>query len=507
MSDVFHIQETLPSNREIASRPPIPHSIAQYSIESLLHRGVHSTLFLAKDTKTHKMVALKVIQKPLSHSKASKKNFLKEASVIQLATHTNIVKLFGYGEWETCWYIAMEYIQGISLRQFLFGQPLPLKRTLDIMLQAAYAVLHLHSNNILHRDVKPENILITENGTIKVIDFGIAHTLNEAPKEARGSGTPNYMSPEQKQGNIPLTQGADVYSLGVVLYELITGKLSFGTIDLNIIPEALKHIVKKCIEEKAENRYTDVVDLITDISQGITAVSEDAESVHTLHLMHQFDNVSCISNISSWEGYHAHFSFSKSHAFTTLSECHHYSDDTTILFIIEPVRHTLQSSFESHVIKGFSAALLHDDSNHSDFEDFVNRMSFLIEKAHFQSEYRASFLHIDGKSDVVHFIGCGCEHPFIYSTEKGDTILLESSNKHFGSAAFSLAEIASAPFFEGDRLYFGSFSHASNDKENIHYKDMHSLSVEACAQLLQKHSEERSSYQDHAHIALVVERM
>src|SRR5690606_36400224 len=109
------------------------------------------------------------------------KQFLKEAEIIALSNHPNIVKLYGQGEWEKGLYIAMEFIQGVSLTQFILQNSLSIKRSLEILLQVAYALLHLHSHGVIHRDLKPENILITENGGVKVIDFGIAQLEQEAP--------------------------------------------------------------------------------------------------------------------------------------------------------------------------------------------------------------------------------------------------------------------------------------------------------------------------------------
>ena len=123
-----------------------------------------------------------------------------------------------------------------------------MRRALEIILQVAYALLHLHSHGVIHRDLKPENILITEEGEIKVIDFGIAQ-LHEEEKNVtdadRFLGTPNYMSPEQKEDPSSVTFSSDIYSLGVILYELILGKLSFGIINLIALPKGLKKICCK----------------------------------------------------------------------------------------------------------------------------------------------------------------------------------------------------------------------------------------------------------------------
>ena len=194
--------------------------------------------------------------------------------MIALSNHPNIVKLYGQGEWEKGLYIAMELIRGVSLRQFIMQHSLSMRRALEIILQVAYALMHLHSHGVIHRDLKPENILITEEGEIKVIDFGIAalHSKVQAETEkkvadlSRFLGTPNYMSPEQKQDPSSVTFAADIYSLGIILYELITGKLSYGTINLTSLPKGLKRIATKALAISVKERYQNISDFIHDIS-------------------------------------------------------------------------------------------------------------------------------------------------------------------------------------------------------------------------------------------------
>ncbi len=198
-------------------------------------------------------------------------HFLWESKIIGLTDHPNIVKLYGQGQWEGGLYIAMEFIQGVSLSQFLMQQSFSLKRSLEIILQVAYALCHLHSHGVIHRDLKPENILIAEDGEVKVIDFGIAQlhddfdSLKTAGKKIMG--TPSYMSPEQKEDPMNVTFASDIFSLGIIAYELIVGKLSYGVINLSLLPPNLQKIVGKALAVSVKERYYDIVDFITDISQ------------------------------------------------------------------------------------------------------------------------------------------------------------------------------------------------------------------------------------------------
>jgi hypothetical protein len=268
----FDQQTTLPylhlPNQE---KEPIPAKIGPYVIESLLNKGGMSYLYLGIHPETKSPLAIKVLFPSLTVHQDVVDQFLKEAQIIQIADHPNIVKLYGQGEWEKGLYIAMEFIQGISLKQFIIEQSLSLKRSINVILQVCYALLHLHTHGIIHRDIKPENILITESGKIKVIDFGIArlpysNKTGEIKTHGQLIGTPNYMSPEQKKDPNHVTFNTDIFSLAVVAYELIIGKLSVGNIQLSLIPKHLQKIIAKMLNPSAEKRYLDIVDVITDLS-------------------------------------------------------------------------------------------------------------------------------------------------------------------------------------------------------------------------------------------------
>ncbi len=279
----FYKQNTMPDL--ISSQEPLalPTMIGPYKIESLITKGGMSLLYLGLDPKTKQMLAIKVLSPSFITQEEAVSRFLQEADVIALSNHPNIVKLYGQGEWEKGLYIAMELIRGVSLRQFIMQHSLSVRRTLEIILQVAYALMHLHSHGVIHRDLKPENILITEEGEIKVIDFGIAALHRDgADKEtgrhreaSRFLGTPNYMSPEQKQDPSCVTFASDIYSLGIILYELLTGKLSYGSIDLTSLPKGLQKITTKALAISANQRYQNISEFIHDISQYLS--SKDLE--------------------------------------------------------------------------------------------------------------------------------------------------------------------------------------------------------------------------------------
>ncbi|NGX34012.1 MAG: Serine/threonine-protein kinase StkP [Candidatus Anoxychlamydiales bacterium] len=270
-------QPTLPTLTKFET-PMLPKKIGPYKIESLLKKGGMSFLYLGVDPKNASPIVIKVLSPRFIKSEEVTKRFLKEAEIIRISNHPNIIKLYGQGEWDHGLYIAMEFVQGISLKQFLLEKSLSVHKALEIILQVGYALCHLHTHGIIHRDLKPENILITENGQIKVIDFGIAALINEEKEEASTKksfmGTPVYMSPEQKKDPKKVTFSSDIYSLAVITYELLLGKLSFGVLHLSLIPKKLRQILVKALQEDPNQRYRDIVDFITDLSEYLKSYTE-----------------------------------------------------------------------------------------------------------------------------------------------------------------------------------------------------------------------------------------
>lgn len=272
MAEDIHKRKTHPTLTSKASPTlEIPKMIGPYKIESLLEKGGMSILYLGTNPETKEPVTIKVLSpKYLSHPEVVKR-FLNEAEIISMADHPNIVKMHGLGEWEGGLYISMEFIQGISLRQYILQTPMSLKKALEIIIDIAYALCHLHTHGVIHRDLKPENILVTESGIIKVIDFGIAQLLAEktgldpASKQSL-IGTPIYMSPEQRVNPESVSYPSDIYSLGIISYELILGKLCHGQVHLSLMPKGIQKILNKALLPNPKDRYQDIVDFISDVS-------------------------------------------------------------------------------------------------------------------------------------------------------------------------------------------------------------------------------------------------
>ena len=214
----------------------------RYEIIKELGRGAMGVVYQAHDPQIDRLVALKVLRQDRVTSEDLVRRFLKEAKAIGRVSHPNIVPVYDVGQDHETIYIAMEFLEGKPLNEAVKGKRLSLEEIVDLGVQVAEAVDYAHDKGIVHRDIKPTNIILTPNGQAKITDFGIARIEDpSAPKQTQAGeilGTPVYMSPEQVMGK-PVDGRSDLYSLGVILYELSTGKRPFGGDNLAVIFRAI----------------------------------------------------------------------------------------------------------------------------------------------------------------------------------------------------------------------------------------------------------------------------
>ena len=253
--------------------------INNYQILSKIASGGMSEVYLADDTKTGKKVALKILDAKLSIDPDYLHRFKKEASICQQLDHKNIVKILSYGTFKENYYIAYEYIEGITLDKLIRQKDLTITEIENISIQILEGLSFAHSKNIIHRDIKPSNIMI-EDGIVKILDFGIAKQELSATVTKTGlfMGSPHYVSPEQIEGH-DIDYRSDIYSFGVVLYEMIEGKVPFSAdtpwgiirahLDKNApeitkdAPIYLKEVVIKCLSKTKENRFKSANEIIS----------------------------------------------------------------------------------------------------------------------------------------------------------------------------------------------------------------------------------------------------
>ena len=354
----FYKQNTSPDLNARLKDPALPEKIGPYTIESLLSKGGMSLLYLGSSETSKKPVAIKVLPPKFCKNKEVVQRFLKEADVIRKAKHPNLVQLYDQGEWENGFYIAMEFVQGVSLHQFIQNHSLPHKKALEIILQVSLALNHLHSHGIIHRDLKPENILITESGEVKVIDFGIAQTQSKGHEERitrrkRVMGTPLYMSPEQKQNASQVSFPSDIYALGIITYELLLGKLSQGVIHLSKLPKPLNRIVGKALEERVEDRYQTIAEFITDISKAIHLSDLIVEKKTKKSLFDKASDLFLLKKPFSSSQLEMKVKTHRGKEFEALSfDLLHTPSPLFLFFLLEPCKPSLHACLKTLILKG-----------------------------------------------------------------------------------------------------------------------------------------------------------
>jgi len=224
--------------------PAVGEMIAgRYELEELVANGGMARVFKAKDAALERHVALKILQPRFGDDHEHVARFRREARIVAQLSHPNVVTVIDRGEADGHQYIVFEFVEGETLKDLIERKgPLPTRRALEIALEVADGLAYAHHNGLVHRDVKPQNVLLTRHGQAKVTDFGIARSLDvEHGVTQTGTvlGTSNYLSPEQASGK-QVTPATDVYSLGVVLYELLAGEVPFH--GNNLVAMAMQHL-------------------------------------------------------------------------------------------------------------------------------------------------------------------------------------------------------------------------------------------------------------------------
>src|SRR3990172_4951765 len=212
----------------------IGQTISHYKILDKLGEGGMGVVYKAEDTKLGRIVALKLLPRQALVSDEDKARFAREAQAAASLSHPNVAMIHEFDEVDDpvtggkLAFIAMEYVEGETLKQKLRERPLPIKDVVEIAIAVAEGLAKAHEKGVLHRDIKSENVMISKDGVVKIMDFGLAAVAGrtKVTKEGMTVGTLAYMSPEQAMGE-KLDQRTDIWSLGVVLYEMVTGRLPF----------------------------------------------------------------------------------------------------------------------------------------------------------------------------------------------------------------------------------------------------------------------------------------
>lgn len=272
----------------------------RYEIEKLIGEGGMANVYLALDTILDRKVAVKVLRGDLAGDEKFVRRFQREALSASSLSHPNIVEIYDVGEDDGNFYIVMEFIEGKTLKQLIKKRGvLSLPETMDIMLQLLDALASAHDSYIIHRDIKPQNIMIKESGLVKITDFGIAMALNNAQLTQTNSvmGSVHYLPPEQASGK-GSTIRSDIYSLGILMFEMLTGKMPFkgdsaveialkhmkeplpSVRDLNpVVPQSVENIILKASAKNPKNRYRDVRQMAEDIKTSLDEERKDEQKI------------------------------------------------------------------------------------------------------------------------------------------------------------------------------------------------------------------------------------
>src|SRR5580765_8582185 len=263
----------------------IPKTIGKYEIIEMVGRGGMGVLYRARDPMLERDVALKMMLVDFTLDQSARERFQREAKAVARLQHRNVVTIHELGEHDGAPYIVMEFLSGNDLENLLVGsKPMTLAEKLDVAIQLCEGLGYAHEQGIVHRDIKPSNVRVLEDGTVKILDFGIAKfAVSSVTRSGTVMGTASYMSPEQIMGQA-VDGRADLFSAGVLLFELLAGKKPFQGEQATAVvyqimhvepptvrsvvpalPEALDEIVSRALQKNADDRYSRASEMASDL--------------------------------------------------------------------------------------------------------------------------------------------------------------------------------------------------------------------------------------------------
>jgi len=285
-------QTAPPSIDELAGHFP------DYQIEELIGQGGMGSVFKAVQKNLQRPVAIKVLSQEFASDPELGERFLREARTLATLNHPGILTVHDYGDRDGTFFLVTELVDGVNLRQLMELGELSPAEALRIAPQLCTALQFAHERGVVHRDIKPENILIDTDGQVKIADFGLAKVARPGDHVAltRNTavlGTPHYMAPEQWQGSRAVDHRADIYSLGVVIYEMLTGNLPLGNFDppsqRGGVPHGLDAVVRRALAQQPENRYQHASEVQSDVEQQAGNLNDDEAKPDTKTFEHAPD--------------------------------------------------------------------------------------------------------------------------------------------------------------------------------------------------------------------------
>ncbi len=480
---MFDKDKTQPSY-DIGKEPPCPKQIGPYPIQSFYKRGGMSLLYLGNDPLTDRLLIIKVLAPKFADNKTLSTRFLKEADIIRRTAHPNIIKVLGEGVWNNSPYIAMEFIRGISLRQIILKNNLPPKKALEILLQIAYAVCHLHAHGIIHRDLKPENILLSDQGAIKLIDFGISELQNdEALLPHKGIiGTPIYMSPEQKENSNNISYLSDIYALGVIAYELILQKLCLGKMKLTLLPTTLRPIVAKAIKKNPQERYRDIVDFIYDLSKCLSDMRPGAEGISSTDMaaiMQETEEMLFPKEAPPWKQMEIGLAHQAGKTPSGLyADFFRLADDRFCICMAQPKQSNLKAIMLSTTFRGMLKMVMKQQKEAFSIEQLFDILNNSVRAESYMQQFAFSVLLLNCRDDSLLFASAGEQELLrVEGSNKRETAL-KAENPLLGEP-FSSLSIAKNPWHPHDKLILCNFKILTAHKDKVQNATL--LSAQICA--------------------------
>lgn len=523
MTEKFHKQITLPSAPEKPSAPqPLPKTIGPYKIETLLAEGAASLLYLAFDPRAKELRVIKVLSPEYVNHPEMVDHFLWEAKIIGMTDHPNIVKLHDHGKWEEGLFIAMEFIRGISLRQFLMQQSFSLKRCIAIILQVAYALCHLHTHGVVHRDLKPENILIAEDGEVKVIDFGIAQMHEEiARKPHQMMGTPSYMSPEQKEDPANASFSSDIFALGIIAYELILGKLSYGMINLSLLPPGLQTILGKALAISPQNRYADIVAFITDLTAYYKSPEIDKErpstdlAVEIIESLQKSEKQLSQLESPKWNAFEVGISQDRGRDQMGLYvDFFRFANNTMGIVTAHTTGARISNSCHIAALAGMIKSLItpHVQSDRA-FEPstFASELNALVCRDQMDETFHLNLLKLIPINDTLIYLSCGNTGPLFHAPQgQSSARTIHSENPLIGKELGSSFSESSDTLGDGDLIVMHNLEEKAfaAPLQNVVAQNT-LLSVNRLASTLLKEASKETAYhtRNHPKVAIAISRV
>ena len=260
----------------------VPH-FPQLEIVGFVGHGGMGAVYKAKQKGLDRLVALKILPPESGREAAFAERFAREARALAHLNHANIVAVYDFGQAGGFYYLLMEFVDGVNLRQMLQAHRLSPRESMSIVPQICEALQYAHDHGVVHRDIKPENVLVDKHGRVKIADFGLAKLLGKEPpgerltRPAEVMGTPHYMAPEQLEKPLEVDHRADIYSLGVVFYEMLTGELPLGRFAAPSkkvqVDVRLDEIVLRALEKEPALRYQQAIHVSTDVQDFATTAA------------------------------------------------------------------------------------------------------------------------------------------------------------------------------------------------------------------------------------------